>query len=179
MSAAAGKSVCVVIGVGPGNGAALVGKFAMAGYRVAMIARSPDTLAELEVHFADAKGNVCDVADAEALNSALAAIERDEGPVEVLVYNAGKGLWGDALEVSAQELRSELAGQLLRGLQCRARRFARDDRTRGREHRLYWSYRFPPRRCEGRRLCRRQGRPCVAWRSRSPAPSVQKAFMSR
>lgn len=103
MSTVAGKSVCVVIGVGPGNGAALVGKFAMAGYRVAMIARSPDTLAELEVHFADAKGYICDVADAEGLNTALAAIERDEGPVEVLVYNAGKGLWGDALEVSAQD----------------------------------------------------------------------------
>lgn len=103
MTAGTGKPVCVVIGVGPGNGAALVGKFAMAGYRVAMLARSPGTLGELEAHFAGSSGYVCDVTDLSALESTLATIERDEGPVEVLVYNAGKGLWGDAIDVSPQD----------------------------------------------------------------------------
>ncbi len=34
------KPVCVVIGVGPGNGAALARRFAAEGYAVALLARS-------------------------------------------------------------------------------------------------------------------------------------------
>ena len=34
------KPVCVVTGVGPGNGCAFARRFAQAGYRVAMLARS-------------------------------------------------------------------------------------------------------------------------------------------
>jgi hypothetical protein len=36
--------VCVVAGVGPGNGAALTRRFAAGGYRVAMLARSAEKL---------------------------------------------------------------------------------------------------------------------------------------
>jgi NAD(P)-dependent dehydrogenase (short-subunit alcohol dehydrogenase family) len=38
------SDVCVVIGVGPGNGEALVRRFSQEGYRVAMLARSQDYL---------------------------------------------------------------------------------------------------------------------------------------
>ena len=38
------SGVCVITGVGPGNGAALSRRFASAGYRVAMLARSEERL---------------------------------------------------------------------------------------------------------------------------------------
>lgn len=97
------KPLCVVIGVGFGNGAALVGKFVHAGYRVAMIARSRPVMDELETLFAGCQGFTCDAGDTEALDACLARIAADHGPVEVLVYNAGKGVWGDALAVSPEE----------------------------------------------------------------------------
>ncbi len=40
--------ICVVAGVGPGNGTAFTQKFAAGGYRVAMWARSEDRLRSLE-----------------------------------------------------------------------------------------------------------------------------------
>lgn len=95
--------LCIVIGVGFGNGAALVGKFAKAGYRVAMIARSRPVMAELESFFADCHGYVCDAGDPAALTACLADIAAAHGVADVLIYNAGKGVWGDALSVSAEE----------------------------------------------------------------------------
>ena len=97
------KPLCVVIGVGFGNGAALVGKFARAGYRVAMVARSLPVMAELETHFPDCHAYTCDAGDPDALSTCLAQIAADHGPVEVLVYNAGKGVWGDALAVGTAD----------------------------------------------------------------------------
>lgn len=95
--------LCIVIGVGFGNGAALVGKFAKAGYRVAMIARSRPVMAELESFFADCHGYACDAGDPAALTACLADIAAAHGVADVLIYNAGKGVWGDALSVSAEE----------------------------------------------------------------------------
>jgi NADP-dependent 3-hydroxy acid dehydrogenase YdfG len=42
------RKVCLVTGVGPGTGAALVRRFAQDGYAVAMLARSAERLEELE-----------------------------------------------------------------------------------------------------------------------------------
>lgn len=94
------KPLCIVIGVGPGNGAALVGKFAKAGYRVAMIARSRSTMDDLERFFPDnCRGYTCDAGDPDRLTACLSEITSSEGPASVLLYNAGKGVWGDALSV--------------------------------------------------------------------------------
>jgi len=55
--------VCVVAGVGPGNGTAFTRKFSAEGYRVAMLARSPDRLRSLEAEIAGATGYAVDIAD--------------------------------------------------------------------------------------------------------------------
>jgi NAD(P)-dependent dehydrogenase (short-subunit alcohol dehydrogenase family) len=39
------EPICVISGVGPGTGTALVRRFASEGYRVAMLARTPERLA--------------------------------------------------------------------------------------------------------------------------------------
>ena len=50
--------VCVVTGVGPGTGTALVRRFAAEGYRVAMLARTPERLSSLAAALPAAPGGV-------------------------------------------------------------------------------------------------------------------------
>ncbi len=90
--------VCVVTGVGPGNGASLSRRFAAAGYRVAMLARSEERLRELEAKIPGAKGYATDVGDAGAVSKTFARVRADLGPVDVLLHNAGSGTFGSFLE---------------------------------------------------------------------------------
>ena len=62
------QDVCLVTGVGPGTGTALVRRFAE-GYRVAMIARSEGRLAALEAELDGAVAFPCDVSDETALRA--------------------------------------------------------------------------------------------------------------
>lgn len=93
------QPVCVVVGVGPGNGAAFVRRFAGEGYRVAMIARSAQVMDELAHELADASAYQCDIADAEQIAATFARIAADLGPVDTLIWNAGKGVWGSIEDV--------------------------------------------------------------------------------
>lgn len=94
--------VCVVVGVGPGNGAAFVQRFVEEGYRVAMIARSSEVMDKLAAELPQARAYICDIGDAARVESTFAQIASDLGAVDVLVYNAGKGVWGSAEEVSLE-----------------------------------------------------------------------------
>jgi NAD(P)-dependent dehydrogenase (short-subunit alcohol dehydrogenase family) len=85
------SKVCVVTGVGPGNGAALVRRFATAGYRVAMLARSGERLRDLEQSIPGARAYPTDVADAGAVRGTMTRVRADLGPVDVLLHNAGSG----------------------------------------------------------------------------------------
>jgi NAD(P)-dependent dehydrogenase (short-subunit alcohol dehydrogenase family) len=96
----ANKPVCVVVGVGPGNGAAFARRFAAEGYAVALLARDPTFSSELAATLPEARAYACDVADADAITRTFEAIRRDLGEVEVLVYNAGSGVWGTVEDVS-------------------------------------------------------------------------------
>ena len=97
------KPVCLVAGVGPGNGEAFVRAFAGAGWAVAMIARRGDALAPVAAANEDAFPFPCDLTDATALAATVTRIEAELGPVETLIYNAGKGVWGDIEKVSAEQ----------------------------------------------------------------------------
>ena len=94
------KPVCAVVGVGPGNGAASARRFAAEGYAVALLARSVDYAAELAAQLGDARSYTCDVADPQAIKDAFAAIHEELGEVEVLVYNAGSGVFGSIDDVT-------------------------------------------------------------------------------
>src|SRR5712691_3871258 len=97
------KPVCVVAGVGPGNGAAFARRFASEGYAVALLARTTELTGELASSLPDARAYPCDVTDAGSIAGAFDAIRRDFGEVEVLVYNAGSGLWGGVEEATAAD----------------------------------------------------------------------------
>ena len=57
------KPVAVVVGAGPGNGAALARRFAEAGYAIAVLARRRSTLSPIESELAGTRGFECDVGD--------------------------------------------------------------------------------------------------------------------
>ena len=94
------RPVCVVAGVGPGNGEAFARRFAAEGYAVALLARRKDRMETLAAELPNARAIACDVTDAASVESAFAAVEAELGSVEVLIYNAGKGVWGDVEKVS-------------------------------------------------------------------------------
>lgn len=98
------KKVCVVVGVGPGNGAALARRFAGDGYAVALLARSGATTSTLADELPDAKAFTCDVADASSVALAFASIREEMGDPEVVAYNAGSGVWGTLDDVSSADL---------------------------------------------------------------------------
>jgi NAD(P)-dependent dehydrogenase (short-subunit alcohol dehydrogenase family) len=96
------KPVCAVVGIGPGNGAALARRFARAGYAVALIARRIEPSEQLAAELPEARTYACDVGDAAAVARTFAAIREDLGPVDVLVYNAGSGTWGTVDEITPE-----------------------------------------------------------------------------
>jgi NAD(P)-dependent dehydrogenase (short-subunit alcohol dehydrogenase family) len=96
------SKVCVVTGVGPGNGASFTRKFAAAGYRVAMLARSEDRLRALEKEIPGTRAYAADVADPEALTQTMARIRAELGPVNVLLHNAGSGAFASFTEVTPE-----------------------------------------------------------------------------
>jgi NAD(P)-dependent dehydrogenase (short-subunit alcohol dehydrogenase family) len=94
------QPICVVVGVGPGNGAAFARRFAREGYRLALLARRRQLSDELASTLGDARAYSCDVSDPSSIDGAFAAIERDLGAPDVVVYNAGSGVWGRFDQVS-------------------------------------------------------------------------------
>ena len=94
------KPVCAVVGIGPGNGAALARRFAAAGYAVAMMSRQIDLSARLAADLGDARAYACDVADATSVAAAFDRARADLGDIDVLVFNAGSGTWGTVEEIT-------------------------------------------------------------------------------
>jgi NAD(P)-dependent dehydrogenase (short-subunit alcohol dehydrogenase family) len=95
------RPVCAVVGVGPGNGAAFARRFAAEGFAVALLARKMELTEGLAATLPSSRAYACDVADEASVARAFAAIRTDLGPVDVVVYNAGSGVWGSIEDVSA------------------------------------------------------------------------------
>lgn len=95
--------VCAVMGVGPGNGEAFVRRFWNEGYQVAMLARSEDYLKRLEKSVEGAHAYLCDMLQPEQIATVLKAIESRLGPVSVLLYNAGGGVFKSVEDASLED----------------------------------------------------------------------------
>src|SRR5258708_26295143 len=88
---------CVVVGVGEGLGAALAVRFA-AGYKVALIARSPEVIGRTAGEIKAAGGVALpiqsDATSETEIAGAYDRIKRELGPVEILIYNgARRPMW--------------------------------------------------------------------------------------
>ncbi len=87
-----------IVGAGPGLGLSIARRFGREGFDVALLARSPDKLAQLVAELAGtgvtARAYPADVTVPDSLTEALAAAQRDLGQIDVLEYSpapAGAG----------------------------------------------------------------------------------------
>ena len=96
------RPVCVVIGVGEGNGAAFARAFAREGMSLALLARGTEFPQALADEIGDARAYSCDVTDSESIAETFNAIRTDLGDPSVLIYNAGSGVRGDAESISLE-----------------------------------------------------------------------------
>ena len=100
--------VCLVTGVGPGTGAAIVRRFA-GDYQVAMLARNAERLAAIAEATANAHAFPCDVADRTALAATLANVAARLGAPEVVVHNAVGGALGEFQDIAPEVLSQNFA----------------------------------------------------------------------
>jgi NAD(P)-dependent dehydrogenase (short-subunit alcohol dehydrogenase family) len=96
------KPVAVVAGAGPGNGAALARRFADGGYAVALLARNGAKIASLAGEI-DGAAYACDVSDPASVGTVFDIITADFGAVDVLLFNAGSGVFKSVEEITAAE----------------------------------------------------------------------------
>lgn len=97
------KPLCVVVGIGPKNGAAFARRFAREGYQLALVSRQTSLSLELAAELGDTSAYACDVTDPLGVARAFEQIRAERGPAEVLVYNAGSGFWKAAEELTPAE----------------------------------------------------------------------------
>ena len=85
----------LLVGAGPGLGLAIARRFAAGGYRVTLVARSADRLAELARSLDDTGAEIntveADASSPEDLRARIAALYRDQGAPGVVIYNAVLG----------------------------------------------------------------------------------------
>ena len=110
--------LCVITGVGAGNGASFSRRFTREGYRVVMLARN---LAYLETLAKEIPGSVameCDVRDPGAIQHVFARIHEEIGTVDTLIYNAGAGEWASIMDTSLEGMESSWATNTLGLVAC-------------------------------------------------------------
>ena len=117
--------VLVVVGAGPGIGAALARRFGREGYAVGLIARSSTGVTELTDDLRgeglDVEGSVADIADEAALRVAVGRLAERFGRIDVLHYNPSVFRQRDPLHLSVSDLLDDVrvgVGGLLTAVQA-------------------------------------------------------------
>jgi NAD(P)-dependent dehydrogenase (short-subunit alcohol dehydrogenase family) len=110
--------VAIVVGVGPGLGAALVRKLAQNGCRVGMFARSPGFIGELAEELGEVAVAVpTDICDPKQVAAGFRTVRERLGPIEILIAHAsaspGKGLMETTPEEFEHSWRTGAAGAFL------------------------------------------------------------------
>ena len=86
------KPVCLVIGAGAGIGGAVGKRFARGGYHAALCRRTDQDgldrlVAEIEAEGGSASGRLLNAVEPDSLETCIAALEKDTGPIEAVIYN--------------------------------------------------------------------------------------------
>jgi NAD(P)-dependent dehydrogenase (short-subunit alcohol dehydrogenase family) len=127
----------LITGAGRGIGRSIALRFAEEGARVALVARTVTELDETARQVAAAGGRSLtlpvDITTPGAAENCVARTEKDLGPVDVLVNNAGIFIWRPFLKLSPEEWDRVLATNLTGAAAfCRAALARMVERRRGR-----------------------------------------------
>lgn len=114
----ASKPVAVVAGAGAGNGQALAKRFAEAGYAIALLARNLQKTQVLANELENTKAYACDVGDEQSVAAAFTAIHEELGPTNVLLFNAGSGVFADIESITPDQFESAWRVNALGALLC-------------------------------------------------------------
>jgi NAD(P)-dependent dehydrogenase (short-subunit alcohol dehydrogenase family) len=99
--------VALVLGVGPGLGAAIARRFAHGGFAVGLLARRSEALepvrAEIEKAGGRAIGVPCDATDPASVRAACERLSAELGAPSFVAYNAGAFQMGGILELSDED----------------------------------------------------------------------------
>jgi short-subunit dehydrogenase len=99
------RKVIIVTGATSGIGLALVNRLRDAGYLPILTGRNPEKVADM-ARETGVPGYHLDVADEDNIQSVIARIKADHGPVSGLVNNAGIWLEGEFSEHSTGDIRA-------------------------------------------------------------------------
>jgi NADP-dependent 3-hydroxy acid dehydrogenase YdfG len=123
--AAMSNPVIIIVGAGPGVGAATARRFAADGYDIGLLARDAERLEAFAAELGRAGTAVhpaaVDIADAEALTATLGRMTERTGRLDVLLHNASAYRESRPSELSAADLANDLAtgaGSLLTAVQA-------------------------------------------------------------
>ena len=98
----------LLVGAGPGLGMAVARRFAEGGYRVTLVARGTDALAELAGTLADTGSRIdtlsADASDPDDFGARISALFRGHGSPGLIVYNAVMGAPDQLLTSSVSHL---------------------------------------------------------------------------
>lgn len=110
------NGVAVIVGVGPGLGAALAHAFAGEGLAVALAGRSLEKGAAIAETIAGSRAYVCDATDEAGVIELFDRIEAEMGSVGVAVYNGSGGFARAPItEMTVEQLRRGWEGSALGG----------------------------------------------------------------
>lgn len=112
------SKLCVITGVGAGNGASFSRRFTREGYRVVMLARNLAYLKTLAKEIPGSVAMECDVRDPGAIQHVFARIHEEIGTVDTLIYNAGAGEWASIMDTSLEGMESSWATNTLGLVAC-------------------------------------------------------------
>lgn len=97
----------LIVGVGPGLSASLARLAAKHGMQVALAARKTDKLEALAKE-TKARTYACDAAEPAEVERLFAAVERDQGPPNWVVYNASYRTRGPITEIDPAEVKKSI-----------------------------------------------------------------------
>lgn len=116
------ERLALVTGASRGLGRAVALGLAEAGYKLAIMARSKDALATLSQEITAKTGKAVwalpvDISKQSAVAGAIQSVIEADGPIDVLVNNAGIVISGDS-EISAEDFAAQIEVNLLGAFYC-------------------------------------------------------------
>ena len=97
------KPVCLVIGAGAGIGGNVGKRFAREGYHAVLCRRSDEEglkslVSEIESEGGSATGYILDASKPDSIEERIEAVEKEIGPIEVVLFNLGAQIGSRTLE---------------------------------------------------------------------------------